>query len=455
MINHINIIALAGLTLTLVLLLITSIREKEIRALSFSFVFLIGNTGMWLFFIFKNQPWVQVSNLVILILLGLFAFISLLKFHPPRKTRNLSAALPFDERDHMFSRNSLQFHPELAKKYYKDHPEKESEDKKIQMKPELGEPGHLYYDPYYSPFFTASEKYLHRIIPVSKREPVKEKKTVNNKTITDRIQQLCRFYGAVDIGITPLQPHHLYSYAGRWPEIYGKKIKNTHKYAVVIVVAMTEKIMKHAPTLPAILESTRQYVEAAKIASILAEYIRNFGYQAQAHTDGNYETLCVPLAVDSGMGELGRIGIFMHHIYGPCVRLSIVTTDLELIPTPSKSYYIDEFCKICKKCADNCPTQSISTGEETFSRGFQHWSINIEKCFSFWKNIGTDCGFCIAVCPYTKPNTLMHKIVRLYISRNPLNQRIALFFDDLFYGRTITIPPQNQNKIILLNKNSE
>jgi len=135
MINHINIIALAGLTLTLVLMLITSIRD----------------------------------------LLGLFAFISLLKFHPPRKTRNLSAALPFDERDHMFSRNSLQFHPELAKKYYKDHPEKESEDKKIQMKPELGEPGHLYYDPYYSPFFTASEKYLHRIIPVSKREPVKEK----------------------------------------------------------------------------------------------------------------------------------------------------------------------------------------------------------------------------------------------------------------------------------------
>ena len=65
--------------------------------------------------------------------------------------------------------------------------------------------------------------------------------------------------------------------------------------------------------------------------------------------------------------------------------------------------------------------------------------INQEKCFSFWKTIGADCGICIRVCPYTKPDTLIHRTVRFYISRNPINQRIALFLDDLFYGRKIKI----------------
>jgi epoxyqueuosine reductase QueG len=137
----------------------------------------------------------------------------------------------------------------------------------------------------------------------------------------------------------------------------------------------------------------------------------------------------------------------MHPVYGPCVRLSIVTTEMELVPTtPRKNMVsIEAFCAVCKKCADNCPTQSICKEEEPESRGFRHWSIDQEKCFSFWKNIGTDCGFCIGVCPYTKPDSMIHKIVRVYISRNPVNQRIALFLDDLFYGRKKTLPSASRN----------
>jgi len=103
---------------------------------------------------------------------------------------------------------------------------------------------------------------------------------------------------------------------------------------------------------------------------------------------------------------------------------------------------MEKFCLICKKCADNCPTLSISEEDEEpiNSRGIKLWSIDQEKCFSYWKTIGTDCGICIRVCPYTKPNTFIHKLVRSYISRNPINQRIALLMDDLFYSRKIKIP---------------
>jgi reductive dehalogenase len=289
----------------------------------------------------------------------------------------------------------------------------------------------------------------------SRGEPFPEKKDINNEKLTQIIRELARFYGAVDVGITSLKPYHLYTHAGRHAENWGEKIQNNHSSAIVIVVAMDVEMIKSAPALPVVLESSRQYVEAARIANIIAAYIRYLGYSARAHTDGNYELMCVPAAVDAGLGNLGRIGLLIHPVYGPCVRISVVTTELVLpAATNTKKSHtrniqaIKHFCDICKKCADNCPTQSIGKGEEPFNRGFRHWSINQETCFSYWKTIGTDCGVCIRVCPYTKPNTLMHKLVRFYISRNALNQQIALFLDDLFYGRKQPLANGNPEKIL-------
>ncbi len=442
-VNIINWVLLAMTTVLIAVFLFSSIGEKERRAALLAFVCLVGNAGVWIFFIlFNHLKWVSLLNLVVVTAAGLFIILSLVKFFPPIQERNLSAIEQYDERDIMFARNRLQFHPDQAEKYYKAHPEKREVDEKIFRKPELGEPGHLFYNPYYSPFFDAAFTYLQRTRGASKGEVAPEKKEVDKDKVTQVIKEMARHYGAVDVGITPIKPYHLYSHHGRHAGDWGEKITSSHSFAVVIVAAMEVDIIKSAPELPVALESTRQYVESAKIAHIIAQYIRDLGYHARSHTDGNYETLCVPLAVDAGLGTLGRMGIFIHPVHGPCVRLSIVTTELELIPSTPKGkpshalhWSIEKFCDICKKCADNCPTQSIEAGEEPVNRGVRHWSIHQEKCFSFWKTIGTDCAFCIRVCPYTKPDTLIHRLVRFYISRNSINQRVALFLDDVFYGR--------------------
>ncbi|NIR11623.1 MAG: hypothetical protein GTN82_39920, partial [Candidatus Aminicenantes bacterium] len=46
--------------------------------------------------------------------------------------------------------------------------------------------------------------------------------------------------------------------------------------------------------------------------------------------------------------------------------------------------------------------------------------------------------------------TLVHKLVRFYISRNPINQRIALLMDDFFYKRKRTIPGKNPGALFQL-----
>ncbi len=435
--------------------LISSIFEREKRAAFVSSIFFGINTIFWLYLIkYNHLKIILYLNRILIIGFVAFTFLSLIKFFPKKEKDDLSNIELFDERDHMFSRNNLQYYPELMEKYYKDNPDKKKIDEKIHKLPELGEEGARYYDLYYSKIADASFRVLDRTTFLVEGEHSKTQKNTEPEKITEAIKFIAKYYGAVDVGITRLKPYHYYSYHGRRAENWGKKIEQKHKYAIVIIVKMDYEMIKKAPTLPVILESSRQYVEAAKIAHIIAEYIRVLGYDARSHVDGNYEVTAAPLARDAGLGEIGRLGILIHPDYGPRVRISAVTTNLELTENPKKDFsYIEKFCKFCKKCAYNCPTKSISLDDKPpQSRGFRHWSIKMESCYAFWKKIGTDCAFCIRSCPFTKKNTLLHKLVRFYISRNPINQRIALFFDNIFYGKNYKIESNNSSSFSILKK---
>ena len=446
MIHFLNILCCVGISLFFGNLAWASRQEKELRAAKISLAALVGNLIFW-HMVDHFAP--LGLNLGILSTLGLFSLISLVRFFPsPIRTREMAHARPYDERDNMFARNNLKNHPQNMAAYYQRHPEFESTDKQIHKKPDFGSPEQTYYDNYATPVYEAAFEFLETTIHASNGAVAAEKKEINPDRMVQALKDLVHYYGGCDLGIARLKPYHFYTHKGRHARDWGKETDQDYTTALVIVVAMGVDAMKKAPTGAIIQESAQKYVEGAKISNIMAGYIRKFGYRARAHNDANYETLCVPLAVDSGLGELGRMGIFMHPVHGPCVRLAVVTTELELPETRSlQNWHMENFCRICKKCADNCPSNSITQGDEPTSRGFRHWNIDQEKCFSYWKTIGSDCGMCISVCPYTKPDPPIHKLVRLYISRNFINQKIALFMDDFLYGRSREIPSQNPERI--------
>ena len=86
-------------------------------------------------------------------------------------------------------------------------------------------------------------------------------------------------------------------------------------------------------------------------------------------------------------------------------------------------------CRRTAECAYPCvPT----FGEEPKSRGFFHWSMDQ------WIGLR-----------YTKPDSLAHRLVQFYISRNSVNQQIALFMDDLLYGRRKKISKHNPDPLFL------
>jgi reductive dehalogenase len=211
---------------------------------------------------------------------------------------------------------------------------------------------------------------------------------------------------------------------------------NTHKYAIAFTVEMSHEMLKTAPAAPVVMESGQQYLNAGVIALQVATFIRNIGYEARAHIDGNYELVCPLVARDAGLGELGRMGLLMTPRLGPRVRISVVTTNLPLIiDQPLNDYSVIDFCTLCKKCADACPSQAISFGPQEEINGIKRWQINQEKCFTLWSALGTDCGRCISVCPYAHPDNLLHNIVRTGIKNSSVFRKVALHLDDYFYGR--------------------
>ena len=146
----------------------------------------------------------------------------------------------------------------------------------------------------------------------------------------------------------------------------------------------------------------------AALAASIAQFIRHLGYRAIPA--GNGTALSIPMAVDAGLGHMGRNGLLITRDYGPCVRLCKVITDLPLAYDPPVEYGLMRTCEQCNRCAAACPGGAIShEPAPTFkvtcrsnNPGLKRWAVNAEKCYQFWVDNGADCSQCIAVCPFTQ-----------------------------------------------------
>ncbi len=78
----------------------------------------------------------------------------------------------------------------------------------------------------------------------------------------------------------------------------------------------------------------------------------------------------------------------------------------------------------------NCPNHG-SIASKTVSQVSRSGS---DTCFRYWNVVGTDCGRCMAVCPYSHPDNPAHNLVRWTLRRSGIARRGALWMDDIFYG---------------------
>ena len=245
--------------------------------------------------------------------------------------------------------------------------------------------------------------------------------------MTAYLKSLALHYGARTAGVAALRPYHVYSHVGRDFRRYGEPIPFEPGFAIAFCVEMDLGLVRAAPRAPAVVESARQYVEAARVAVPLAAAIRAMGYPARAHIDGRYQVIAPLVARDAGLGEIGRMGLLMTPRHGPRVRLGVVTTALELVPDgPARDESLLDFCSLCRKCAENCPAQAIPGGDPAGIDGEPSWRVDGDACYRYWNIAGTDCARCVAVCPYAHADRLFHNAVRWGVRRSGLFRRAAV-----------------------------
>lgn len=442
MISQIPFMALVSILLGCVIFLsmlafsIMSIHEEAYRAAKWALALAFLSPFPWLAAGLIDY---RLQTNFSLPLLGLTVFVLLFLMLPIGNTFKPVDDTPktrVDERDIMFSRNNLKVGSERFNEYYERNPELKILDDKFRSQPGLMQKGAAYYDPITSAAADASFKTVgafHALLD-DEELPVLAQQ-VDPARMTRFIKRWIKGVGAVSIGVTELRDYHLYHMIGRG-ERYGQLVDLSHKYGIALTVEMNKYLLDRAPAGPTVMESAQEYLNSGAMAVQLAEFIRQLGYSSRAHIDGSYRVICPLVARDAGLGEIGRMGLLMTPELGPRVRLAVVTTDLPLVPDGRKrDETVVDFCRLCKKCADVCPAGAISHDDRKEINGSLRWQINSEACFTYWCKVGTDCGRCMGVCPYSHPNNALHNVVRFALKRSALLRVIALKMDDLFYGR--------------------
>ncbi|MCB2197387.1 MAG: reductive dehalogenase [Bacteroidetes bacterium] len=415
---------------------VISIFEREYRAVRVSLILSMLILVVFLAIYLIDFPLKEVAEISILVFISLSLLILFIPFDSKRKHSYQIPTEKHDERNIMFSRNELKEGTEQYNNYYTSYPNHKDLDDKFRQKPGLLSPNASLYHPFAFASAHANLEVIERL-KTQVNGPVKEKRTeVEASEITNYLKTWSKKLGAHSFGVTKLQNYHLYSHKGRG-DLYGKPVENKQNYAIAITVEMDHEIMQTAPKSTVIMESTQQYLNSGTVAVQLASFIRELGYEARAHIDGNYEVICPLVARDAGLGEIGRMGLLMTPKLGPRVRIAVITTDIPLQIEKRKNHSsVIDFCEICKKCADICPSRSIPFEKRRAEiEGVLRWKINSESCFTYWCTVGTDCGRCMAVCPYAHSNNTMHNFIRWGIHNSYIFRRFALLMDDLFYGR--------------------
>jgi reductive dehalogenase len=261
---------------------------------------------------------------------------------------------------------------------------------------------------------------------------------------TDEVKRVATAFGADLVGVTFFDPRWLYQNKFSDGQRMEKAQELPHGLTNVIVTAqaMDYDLIRTVPSALSGAATGLGYSHDAIVVLSLAQYIRNLGYQAVASM--NDTALAIPLAIKAGLGEYGRHGLLITKEFGPRVRLGKIFTDLPLVHDQPIHFGVKQFCEICRRCSSACPVKAIPTGAPTAERynqstiqGVRKWSIDGEKCFSYWVAQNSDCSICIRVCPFNKDFSRWWHRVGRWLAGTRLRHFLLWLDENLGYGERL------------------
>lgn len=258
------------------------------------------------------------------------------------------------------------------------------------------------------------------------------------------IKFVARQFGADMVGITDFDERWLYThkFSDMTQTEKAQEIPAGMTSTIVVAQSMDYDLIRTVPSALSGAATGLGYSHDAMVVLGIAQYIRNLGYQAVASM--NDSALAIPLAIKAGLGEYGRNGLLITPDFGPRIRLGKIFTDMPLAHDKPISFGVKAFCDQCRRCADGCPVKAIAQGAPSLEvhnrsniKGVVKWSVDGEKCFSYWVAQNSDCSICIRICPFNKDYSKWWHRLGIRLAATPL-RRLLLWLDvKLGYGQRL------------------
>ena len=260
------------------------------------------------------------------------------------------------------------------------------------------------------------------ISKIGKKSPDMEKVDVSDpQRVTRNIKKLATYFGADLVGVCRLDSRWIYSHSYKRLELQGRtypdavigeskpiEIPEEFQYAVAMAVNQDYNVIKYSPTMISSSSNFIAYTRLINANHLLSVFINNLGFKAVAlptHQIARH----IPIAMQAGLGDIGRNGLLITPEFGPRVKITSMVTNLPIAVDLPIDFGVTEFCATCKKCAEVCPGQALPYGERNTepynasnSAGEQKWRVNAEKCAIYWASGHMGCHTCVACCPFNK-----------------------------------------------------
>lgn len=278
--------------------------------------------------------------------------------------------------------------------------------------------------------------------------------------LTKIIKEKALWIGADMVGVADLDPSWVYTHWGDQNVRYsgaaevGDPIEIPAEFNRVIVMIheMDYEVIQRSPAIE--YDTDIGYSRGAWCASSLAMFVAELGFRAIPSV--NELGINIAMAVDAGLGEMGRNGMLITREYGPRVRISKVFTTLPLVPDTPIDIGVQRFCQECKLCAKYCPSRALMLGDRTDEAWDRHnvpgmlkWPIRAMDCLDWWVKNGNHCSVCLRVCPWNKPNSPFHGAVRILAERNILTGFLVSMDRVFGYGKQVIEKPQPQDPAVV------
>ena len=252
---------------------------------------------------------------------------------------------------------------------------------------------------------------------------------------SDDVKALAYYLGADLAGICRAEPWMYYSH----DDEKGEPIEAYHPWAVVMLIDQGFETMEGSSGDDWVsgAQSMRAYMRGALMAGIMASHLRRLGYSSRVHSNAHSEVLHLPAMLMAGLGELSRIGeLVLNPFIGPRSKSVVFTTELPLAADKPIDFGLQATCRMCLKCARECPCNAIPFGPTVMFNGYEMWKPDVEKCgrYRLTNAKGSACGRCMKTCPYNREDLVESERLLWLSIEVPQARRALIDWDDATGG---------------------